>query len=256
MRPLLGRALEGGTSVGAGGLAVRSHSTRPAATAERLFDRLAVRYDLTNRAMSLGLDARWRAAAAGELALEPGFRVLDICAGTLELSDAILRAEPRATVVALDRAGHMLAAGARKRPLDPGRSALQGCALALPFASGAFDAAAVAFGLRNLPDPLRGLSEARRVLRRGARLAVLEFVHPTGAVAQAAHVVSVRFFVPLVGGLLGGDPAAYRYLARSIEAFRDLAGVEALLEAAGFRVVVSRPLWPRGPAVLVVGEAV
>jgi len=234
---------------------VRAQEGAPSLTAERLFDRIAARYDLANRAMSLGVDAAWRAAAARALELRPGDRVLDVCAGTLELSDAILREEPRASVVGVDRALHMLALGVRKRPDATERGAVQGCALALPFAGDSFDKASMAFGLRNLPDPRAGLREARRVLRKGARIAILEFVRPTGPLARTAHALSVGFVVPFVGGVLGGDPAAYRYLSRSIGAFRDLAGVEGLLETAGFKVLSSRPLWPRGPAALVVAEA-
>lgn len=256
----MGSAIAGTRTVPAARLVPRTSRALPlgavrpeALTAEALFDRLADRYDATNTALSLGLDAWWRDEAAAALALEPGDLVLDICAGTLRLSDAILRREPGARVVAIDRARHMLAIGNRRE--DPRRVTVQACALSLPFASASFDGAAVAFGLRNLPDVARGLAEAHRVLRPGARLAVLDFVHPSGALDRAVYVASVRFLVPLVGGVLGGDPGAYRYLARSIGAFADLGGLERLVASAGFRVVESRALWPRGPAALVVGEA-
>jgi ubiquinone/menaquinone biosynthesis methyltransferase len=224
----------------------------PSRTAEAIFDPLARRYDRTNTALTLGLDAAWRAATAEALDAPRGGLVLDLCAGTLELTGALLARTPTQRVVATDRAGHMLAVGRHKAP---GARAVQGCALALPFASGAFDAATMGFGLRNLPDPVRGLAEARRVLKRGARLAILEFVHPTGALANLAHVLGVRFVVPIVGGILGGQPGAFRYLARTIDGFHTLEGLKTLVLSAGFTIRTARVLGPFGPAALVVGEA-
>ena len=158
-------------------------------------------------------------------------------------------------IASVDRAGHMLAVGRHKlRGAAP--PTVQGCALVLPFRSATFEGATMAFGLRNLPDADAGVAEARRVLKPGARLVILEFVHPAGALARASHLFGVRFLVPVVGGLIGGDPGAYRYLARSIEAFLDLDGVARLVSAHGFRVLERRLLPPRGPAALVVAEAI
>src|SRR5688572_17807857 len=125
------------------------------ATAEGLFDRIARRYDVTNSALTLGLDRSWRHETAASLGVRAGDHVLDICAGTLELSRAVLG--PGVRVTAADRAGGMLLVGKRR---SPGIDAVRSCALALPFADGTFDAAVMGFGLRNLPDPR---SEERRV---------------------------------------------------------------------------------------------
>jgi demethylmenaquinone methyltransferase/2-methoxy-6-polyprenyl-1,4-benzoquinol methylase len=226
-------------------------SGSPRLTAEALFDRVAPRYDATNAALSFGLHGAWRDAAVRALAPRDGERVLDLCAGTLDLAAAIHRAAPGARVVAADRSHGMLACGLGVRPCA---AAAQACAQALPFAGHSFDAACIGYGIRNIPDRARALAELRRVLRPGGRLAILEFVSPRGALARTAHAVSVRFLVPFVGGLVGSDPSAYRYLARSIEAFLDLEGLAALVEGSGFRVLERRLLPPRGPAALVLAE--
>ncbi len=132
--------------------------------------------------------------------------------------------------------------------------AIQGCAQALPFRTASFDKACVGYGVRNIPDRAAALRELRRVLRPGGRLAILEFVSPRGALARAAHLATVRFLVPFVGGLVGSDPGAYRYLARSIEAFLDLEGLVTLVAGSGFRVLDARLLPPRGPAALLLAE--
>ena len=223
----------------------------PSLTAEAIFDRVAPRYDATNRALSLGLHAAWRGATVRALAPRPKDLVLDLCAGTLDLAAAVRRAEPSARVVAADRSLGMLAQGLAVRPCA---APVQACAQALPFGAGSFDAACVGYGVRNVPDRERALAELRRVLRPGGRLAVLEFVSPRGPIARAAHIVGVRFLVPLVGGIVGSDPPSYRYLARSIEAFLDLDGLVALVARAGFDVLERRLLPPLGPAALVLAE--
>lgn len=223
----------------------------PHLTAEALFDKVAPRYDLTNAALSFGWYAAWRDATVAALAPRDGEHLLDLCAGTLELAASIRRASPGARVTAADRSHGMLAAGLGIRPVA---SAIQGCAMALPFKTGTFDKACVGYGMRNIPGRERALSELRRVLRPGGRLAILEFVSPRGALARAAHFASVRFLVPFVGGLVGSDPGAYRYLARSIEAFLDLDGLATLVEASGFTVLERRLLPPRGPAALLLAE--
>lgn len=227
-------------------------SVTAARTAEALFDKVAPRYDLTNAALSFGLYARWRDTAVRALAPRDGERVLDLCAGTFELAAAIKKTAPGAAVIGAGRSRGMLACGRAVRPVA---APVQGCAMALPFATRSFDAACIGYGLRNIPVREQALAELRRVLRPGGRLAILEFVSPRGALARAAHAVSVRFLVPFVGGLVGSDPPAYRYLARSIEAFLDLESMARLTEAAGFRIVERRLLPPRGPAALVLAEA-
>ena len=134
-----------------------------------MFDRLAGRYDLLNTLLSGGSDARWRRAAARATGLQTGGWALDVACGSGKLSQALLKLGCR--VVGLDFSAGMLAVAAARAP---GPRYVRGDALALPFPDASFDAATIAFGLRNLADPERGLAEMRRVLRPGGRAVVLE----------------------------------------------------------------------------------
>ncbi len=220
--------------------AVAERSGREGAHGEAvraMFDRIAPTYDLLNRTLSAGIDVRWRAHAVAELARIPDGEILDLCAGTLDLSAAIERAHPRRRVVALDFAADML---------DRGRSKVSrtelvvGDAMALPFESGRFAAVVCGFGLRNLASPARGIAEAIRVLAPGGRLVVLEFFRPApglrGAMTRAFHAAYGNVVLPLAGRAISGDGEAYRYLAQSMASFLTRAELESLLREHGLDV--------------------
>jgi ubiquinone/menaquinone biosynthesis methyltransferase len=210
-----------------------------------MFDGIAPTYDALNRVLSLGIDQSWRRRAVAALGDVRGRAVLDICAGTLDLS--VLAEAAGAQVVASDFSSQMLQRGKNKA-----RSPLiQADAMWLPFADGVFAGALCGFGLRNLPDPLVGLREARRVLSLGARLVVLDFFRPRRAITRAVQALYNRRVLPFVGGILSGDRSAYQYLATSIERFATREEVEALAREAGFASVHGQDL-TAGIAALVV----
>jgi len=211
----------------------------------RMFDGIAPTYDALNRIMSFGIDRRWRKRALAALGPLAGRRVLDVCAGTLDLTRLCEQAGARP--VAVDFAHEMLRGGAAKARAPRVRADAQ----RLPFADASFDGALCGFGLRNLDDPAAGLREARRVLRPGARLVVLDFFRPRRAVTRAIQVLYNRQILPLVGGWVSGDRAAYRYLASSIERFATREAVEALAYDAGFAEVDGEDL-TAGVAALVI----
>lgn len=219
-----------------------------------MFDRISLTYDALNRALSLGIDARWRRAAVRALLenLPPG-ELLDLCAGTLDLSAEVCRQDETRKVHAVDFSASMLARGARK--VDPARVRTHVADVcALPFAAGTFAGALVGFGVRNLADPARALEAWRRVLVPSGRLVTLEFFRPTRVLSIALHRAYNSTLVPLVGGALSGERGAYAYLARSMEGFLSRVEYEALLAAHGFRVLEGRDLFPGGVASLVVAE--
>src|SRR5579862_7552776 len=144
-----------------------------------MFGAIAPTYDALNRVLSLGVDQSWRRRAVAALGGLRGRRVLDVCAGTLDLSELAARAG--AIVTASDFAPEMLARGRHKLDGASGATLVCADAQALPFPDGAFDAALCGFGLRNLDDPARGLREWRRVLAPGGRLVVLDFFRPRRA---------------------------------------------------------------------------
>ena len=199
--------------------------------ARSMFERIAPTYDALNRLMSAGLDRRWRARAIDALVGAPPGPVLDVCAGTMDLTALLLRARPGDRVVALDFAPAMLEAGRRKAARA---EVVVGDAASLPFDDGAFAAAVCGFGMRNLADPIAGAREVRRVLRPGGVFVTLELFRPTRAATRAFHGAYARVVLPALGGLVSGDRGAYDYLARSMAGFFTREEYERALAAAGF----------------------
>ncbi len=202
-----------------------------------MFDGVAGRYDLTNTVLSFGRDRSWRRATRLALDLRPGERVLDLAAGTGVSTEELGRSG--ATAIGLDLSMGMLTAGHRTRPEIP---LLAGDALALPFADGAFDAVTISFGLRNLVDPIAGLREMARVTRSGGRLVVCEFSHPTWAPMRTAYLGYLMRALPGVARRVSSNPDAYVYLAESIRAWPDQAGLSASIAGAGWGKVAWRNL--------------
>jgi len=199
-----------------------------------MFDRIAPVYDVMNRAMTVGLDRRWRRLAVREV-VWPGDRVLDVCCGT---GDLAVEAEWRGgRVVGLDFSERMLERARRKSSTVEW---VQGDALSLPFGDGTFDAATVGFGVRNLEDLELGLRELRRILRPGGRLAVLEITQPRGPLRPFFRIW-LDVLVPLAGKILPGGKA-YTYLPASIQRFPGPEDLSAALGSAGFGDVSFRLL--------------
>jgi demethylmenaquinone methyltransferase/2-methoxy-6-polyprenyl-1,4-benzoquinol methylase len=213
-----------------------------------MFDRISPVYDAMNRTMTLGLDRRWRRAAA-EVVVRDGDRVLDACCGTGDLALAA-REAGAGSVTGLDFSPRMLE---RARAKSPEIEWVQGDLLALQFADASFDAATVGFGARNLEDLERGVAELRRVLRPGGRLAILEITQPRGLLAPFYKLWFDRL-VPLLGKLLPGG-SAYTYLPASVRRFPAPEELGELLRAAGFDGVRWR-LFAGGIVALHTGEAV
>ncbi len=241
---------------------MRAHGNPAAPDRVRaMFDRIAPVYDAMNTLMTAGLDGRWRRAAVVAAALRPGERALDVACGTGRLTEALgLAVAPGGEAVGIDRSRAMLAR-ARRRAAGRHRSAggasrplryVEGDALALPFDDGSFDAATIAFGLRNLSDYRAGLAEMARVVRPGGRVVVLEIAVPERGVARFLFETWFRRAVPVLGRLVGRQ-AAYRYLPASLLAYPSPAAVGELLRAAGAVQVRWRRL-PSGMATLHVGR--
>lgn len=219
----------------------------------QMFDRLSGRYDLMNRVLSGGVDARWRKAAVAAMGSLPEGPLLDLCAGTLDLSALFERTWPGRDVVAADFSPEMLERG-RSRGITTRTRTVVADAMKLPFGANEFAGAAVAFGLRNVARPPEALAELRRVLKPGAKLAVLEFFKPTGAGSKLFFAAYGRAVIPTVGRLLAGDSDAYRYLVESTKGFYERSEFERELGLAGFLCVRGRELFPLGIASLVVAE--
>jgi demethylmenaquinone methyltransferase/2-methoxy-6-polyprenyl-1,4-benzoquinol methylase len=193
-----------------------------------MFDGVAERYDLTNTVVSFGQDRGWRRATRSALALKPGELVLDVGAGTGVSTEELGRSG--AFAVGADLSIGMLRAGRRTRP---DVALLAGDALALPFADGAFDAVTISFALRNVVDTEAALRELARVTRPGGRLVVCEFSHPTNAAFRTVYLSYLMRSLPAVARSVSSNPDAYVYLAESIRAWPDQAGLADRIARAG-----------------------
>jgi demethylmenaquinone methyltransferase/2-methoxy-6-polyprenyl-1,4-benzoquinol methylase len=192
-----------------------------------MFDRIAPVYDLMNRAMTMGLDRKWRRLAA-QTAVRPGDKVLDVCCGTGDLT--LADREAGGDVIGVDFSEEMLARARRKAP---DIHWMRADATALPFEDETFDVVTVGFGIRNLPDLEAGLRELARVTRSGeGRLACLEITRPQG-VLRPFFRLWFDGLVPLAGKALPGG-AAYSYLPASVRRFPGPEDLAAAMKEAGF----------------------
>ncbi len=218
---------------------------RPARVAA-MFDAIASRYDLLNHLLSAGFDRRWRTLAIRSLGLTGLERVVDVCTGTGDVALAAIDARPGASrVVGIDFSAEMLRLGDEKVRArgDSGRVLLaRGDATRLPLPSESMDAATVAFGIRNVEQPERGLAEMYRVLRPGGRLAILEFAIPASRFIRAIYLPYFRHVLPRIGGLVSGHGSAYTYLPASVGSFIAPDAMLEVLRGCGFRQAAARPL--------------
>ena len=202
-----------------------------------MFDDVAKRYDITNDILSLGQDRQWRKAVVDAVDAKPGERVLDLAAGTGTSSQPF--ADRGAEVVPCDFSQGMLRVGKRAKPHLPFTA---GDGTRLPFADGTFDAVTISFGLRNIVDPDAGLREMRRVTKPGGRLVVCEFSHPTWSPFRTVYIEYLMKALPTIARAVSSSPDAYVYLAESIRAWPDQAGLAARIDEAGWGSVKWRNL--------------
>ena len=202
-----------------------------------MFAGIAGKYDFLNHLLSGNTDVRWRRLVARQLQdvlRGPESIALDVACGTGDLS-LTLREITGARVVGTDFCRPMLTRAAEKATkVSPQIPFIEGDALNLSFADGLFDAVTIAFGLRNLADFERGLTELRRVLRVGGRVAVLEFSQPVIPGFRQAFNWYFTRVLPRIGGLVSGSRGAYEYLPTSVSKFPNQKDLKALMERVGF----------------------
>jgi demethylmenaquinone methyltransferase/2-methoxy-6-polyprenyl-1,4-benzoquinol methylase len=225
------------------------------AVVRSMFDRIAPRYDLLNRLLSARVDVRWRRACVDLVAPKGSERILDLCSGTADLLIEALSRDGRLRGTGVDLSSVMLATGRPKlvrRGMASRATLAAGDAERLPLAGATFDAAAVAFGMRNVGDMAAAFREVLRVLKPGGRFAVLEFSMPSGLLGRVYRLYFTRV-LPRIGGWISGDGRAYAYLPASVASFPPPVEMAALLGKAGFARVSSRSL-TGGIAHLYAGE--
>jgi len=212
---------------------VRSGNAVPVTAVRAMFDEIAPVYDRLNTVMTFGADGRWRQAAADAAALLPGGAAIDVAAGTGKLAAALAdRVGPFGRVLAVDLSPGMISrAHATLRDLVQ-LEFREADALALPVQDGEFDAATIAFGLRNLVDFEAGFRELRRVVRPGGRVVCLELTVPRPLVWGRVFHAGFRRVAPLAGRLLGRS-RRYQYLPASLDGFPDPDTLSQTMRSAG-----------------------
>lgn len=217
----------------------------------RMFGEIAGRYDLLNHLLSLGVDVYWRWRMVRLIPPRGDAPLLDVCTGTGDLALAYARAAAGASaVVGSDFTPEMLQVAMRKAARENTRprsvtplTFVSADAQALPFADGQFQIVSVAFGLRNVADPRRGLREMIRVCQPGGRVAVLEFSHPRNRWFGAVYRCYFRHVLPRVGQWISGSrQEAYHYLPESVGEFPCGEELAAMLRDCGLTDVQYRPL--------------
>jgi demethylmenaquinone methyltransferase/2-methoxy-6-polyprenyl-1,4-benzoquinol methylase len=207
-----------------------------------MFDAIAPRYDLLNHLLSAGIDKRWRLRAVQTLQLTGRETLIDVCTGTADLA---LAAGGAARIVGVDFAGAMLRLAlekVRRAGEDRRVMLVRGDALRLPVADGSADAVTIGFGIRNVQKPEVGCAEMARVLRRGGRLAILEFGMPRVPGVRALYEWYFNRVLPFIGRRISGHGGAYSYLPASVGSFPPPAEFVTLLRQAGFSDVRAVPL--------------
>ena len=196
-----------------------------------LFGDIAGRYDLLNSVMSLRLHYRWRSEAVRMLGLKPGDAVADVCCGTGDFAAPLRKAVGvSGKIIGIDFCAPMLEIAKQKGvPMELSL----GDACALPFASGAFDAVTVGWGLRNVADLDLALSEIRRVLKPGGRFVSVDMAKPKNGLVKAASGAMFAILVPAMGAIFG-NKEAYKYLPKSTDRFASRDEQVAAMKRAGF----------------------
>jgi demethylmenaquinone methyltransferase/2-methoxy-6-polyprenyl-1,4-benzoquinol methylase len=206
------------------------------AEVELMFDSIAWRYDFLNHFLSLNIDRLWRKKAIKIISQSyKSPAILDVATGTGDLAIAAMKLNP-SKITGIDISGKMLEIGKekiKKRGFSDTIDMIQGDSEKIPFIDNTFDVAMVAFGVRNFSDPLKGLSEMNRVIRKGGMIVVLEFSKPTGFLIKPIYNFYFRNILPFFGRLFSKDKEAYNYLPDSVMKFPDNEEFIKLLVQSG-----------------------
>lgn len=222
-----------------------------------MFNRIAPRYDYLNRLLSFRRDVYWRKMLVRHLPQKEKLHIIDLATGTGDLAIAICQHSPHVVLVeGVDVAEQMIKIGKQKIDSLGLGSRIQmhkASASALPFASSIFDAATVAFGVRNFSELDVSMKEMVRVLKPGGRALVLEFSIPKNAIVRFFYLIYFRYILPKVGAWFSSDANAYHYLNQSVEAFQSNERFAECMSLNGLNVILEKPM-TCGVVTLYVGE--
>ena len=212
----------------------------------QMFDHISPRYDFLNHLLSFGLDIHWRRLLGKFLPQRASIKVLDLATGTADVLLSLFKGNSNVqSGCGIDLADKMMEIGRNKiarRNLE-GRITLQhGDAHQIPLNDDTFDAVSIAFGIRNMTNPSRVMSEMHRVLNAGGKAIILEFSLPQSVIIRTVHLFYLRHFVPVIGAVFSGHYQAYKYLNQTIETFPCGNDFCVMMSDAGFKNVKAHPL--------------
>jgi demethylmenaquinone methyltransferase/2-methoxy-6-polyprenyl-1,4-benzoquinol methylase len=211
---------------------------------QKMFDRIACRYDLLNRVISFRLDTRWRKEAIRALLKDGNEVLLDLGTGTGDLTfTAVKRLSQKGRILGLDFSFRMLwlATAKRDRVLNGDKTQfVQGSALAPPFKDASFDGIMTAFVLRNISDLRLFFEQAYLLLKPGGRLVSLDMFPPAGGLFSSLYGIYFHRLMPLIGGFLARDRHAYQYLSDTVRHFDPPETITGLIRNGGFEPVTMR----------------
>jgi demethylmenaquinone methyltransferase/2-methoxy-6-polyprenyl-1,4-benzoquinol methylase len=214
------------------GLATERGNAAPSSEVSSMFDGISRVYDPLNLVISAFQEPRWRRRAVSVAQLRPGGRAIDIATGTGKVAaDLHRRVQPGGEVLGVDISPGMIGIARRRFDGRAGLTFVVGDALALPAPDASFDAATIAFGMRNLPDYRQGFAEMRRVVRPGGRVVCLEIARPRSRLARVLRAWFDRI-VPVIGRL-AGQGGAYAYLVRSVRNYPAPEAIAGIMRDAG-----------------------
>ena len=209
-----------------------------------MFDNIAHRYDFLNRSLSMGIDIIWRKKAIAQLKEIQPKAILDVATGTGDFALEAMSLNPD-KITGVDISVGMLELGKvkiAKKNLSDKIEMVVGDSENLPFADNTYDAATVAFGVRNFENLQKGLTDINRVLRPGGKLVVLELSTPKKFPVKQLFGFYFNNILPIFGKMLSKDASAYTYLPMSVNAFPDGEDFKKVMTAAGFQHNTSKSL--------------
>jgi demethylmenaquinone methyltransferase/2-methoxy-6-polyprenyl-1,4-benzoquinol methylase len=212
----------------------------------KMFDRIAARYDMLNRILSLGQDIIWRKKVAQVLPQTPQQNILDLATGTGDQLIYLYKCSDRISHgTGIDLASEMLAVGEKKinqLQLNDVISLEKGDAENIQFESDSFDVVTMSFGIRNVTDVKKSLGEMLRVLKKKGRVIILEFSLPKYVIVKKLYLFYFRHILPFIGGVISGDKSAYQYLNKTVETFPYGKQFCDLMTGQGFKDVQMKVL--------------
>ncbi|MBC8413656.1 MAG: bifunctional demethylmenaquinone methyltransferase/2-methoxy-6-polyprenyl-1,4-benzoquinol methylase UbiE [Nitrospira sp.] len=213
---------------------------------QSMFSTIAGRYDLLNRVLSLGIDRYWRKLAVRQLKGGPDAHFLDVATGTCDVTlEIIKQCPPGVKVTGVDFSEGMLEFG-REKIINAGLQERVNIRFAdvteLPFEDGSFDSCIIAFGIRNVQDYKKGISEMARVVKKGGKVVILEFTTAQNKFLKMPYEFYIRRVLPFIGELISGKKGAYKYLPASMLEFPPPEELKMAMEETGLKDVVFNKL--------------